>query len=202
VQPLEVEVKQRVMRHFSQSKSTVERHYQLLTSEAKSALSLKYQQLNQLNGLAKQGASHLVKQMGEKVQNAMQFIIVPNSQKTLQTKMHAVEQHWQNVHNQTQRQLQKERQQIEQFQQVVAQQPLKVLEYQKKQIRQWIGFIYSSGPNNQLNRGFAIVKTLDGQPIKSAKEAQQQDSLVVNFKDGAVKTKVLPPITTSGENEG
>lgn len=75
-----------------------------------------------------------------------------------------------------------------QFEQVKNQQnaPLTLA---KKQIQQWIGFILSSGPQSQLNRGFVICKH-QNKVIKTAQQAKQHSSLSLQFQDENIKVIV------------
>ena len=67
----------------------------------------------------------------------------------------------------------------------------KTLDYQRQRIKQNIGFILSSGPQSQLNRGFAIAKTQDGKVISSAQQAKQQSKFQLDFHDGQVEVQPL-----------
>lgn len=46
--------------------------------------------------------------------------------------------------------------------------------------------ITGQGPDNTLGRGFALVRTLDGQSVTRASSVQQGSSLEIQFSDGRV----------------
>ncbi len=50
--------------------------------------------------------------------------------------------------------------------------------------------VAGQGPEKTLGRGFAVVRTSQGQPITSAKAAARERTLQVQFKDGVVPTTV------------
>lgn len=60
----------------------------------------------------------------------------------------------------------------------------------KAQIKQWMTLILTAGPKKQLARGFTLVKTPEGQVVKSAHTAKQQRNLQLTFHDGTVNVEV------------
>lgn len=72
----------------------------------------------------------------------------------------------------------------------VKDQPDMILQQQTKQIKQWIGFVLSSGPKSQLERGFAMLKR-DSQPIKTLEALKQSSHFTVVLADGSVEAKLL-----------
>jgi len=69
-------------------------------------------------------------------------------------------------------------------------QAIQQVSHQRQACQQWIGFILSAGPQTQLKRGFALAKTANGQPILTAKAAQQAQQFELEFADGSVSVKV------------
>ena len=55
--------------------------------------------------------------------------------------------------------------------------------------------IAGQGPAKTLERGFAVVRASSGEPIASAAAAATQETLRIEFKDGAVQTAVKPAPT-------
>lgn len=105
----------------------------------------------------------------------------------LQTKKHQLSQLNQEVHYQVNGALKLQKQQLKQIEQLVMTAPYTCLEQAKNKNKQWIGFILSSGPKTQLNRGFAIIKDKQGTPIKTAQRARQQSQIDITFSDGIVQ---------------
>jgi len=66
----------------------------------------------------------------------------------------------------------------------------RAINYQHNQVIQWIAFILSSGPKTQLNRGFAIVKTEQGNPIKTAEQAKKAGHVNLQFVDGSIAATI------------
>lgn len=64
------------------------------------------------------------------------------------------------------------------------------VDVQKQQIIQSIAFILSSGPKAQLNRGFAMVKTPQGEPITTARKAREAQHVELEFSDGSVAAEI------------
>ena len=58
------------------------------------------------------------------------------------------------------------------------------------QIIQSIAFILSSGPKSQLNRGFSMVKDVNGKPITTAKQALEHTEIELEFSDGIIQAEV------------
>ncbi|MDG6772930.1 exodeoxyribonuclease VII large subunit [Thiomicrorhabdus sp. ZW0627] len=81
---------------------------------------------------------------------------------------------------------------LEQNQKTVLNEAQRSLEYQHDQIIQWIAFILSSGPKTQLNRGFVIAKSEQGEPIKTAKQAKETGRLNLQFIDGEIPAEISP----------
>ena len=88
-------------------------------------------------------------------------------------------------------------------QQVIQQQSQRLVVFYRQQLKQTMGFILSSGPQSQLKRGFAIAKTLNGQPIAHATEAYQAQHFNITFQDGDVHVRVeqdTPGIKSAQQN--
>lgn len=68
----------------------------------------------------------------------------------------------------------------------------RVVEQKRQQMVQWIGFILSSGPKTQLNRGFVIAKDQNGQPLKTAQQALKSQTVHLVFMDGTLKARIEP----------
>lgn len=62
-------------------------------------------------------------------------------------------------------------------------------------VKSMIGLILGAGPETQLNRGFAMVKTPEGRPISSAQDAVTQLSFQIHFHDGILDAKPLTMVT-------
>lgn len=76
----------------------------------------------------------------------------------------------------------------------------RTLHYQHSQVTQWIAFILSSGPKTQLNRGFAIAKTEQGSPIKTAEHAKKAGHIQLQFIDGTLAATIDPVAKTTKNN--
>ena len=115
------------------------------------------------------------------------FQIQRQSFALLERQNHQLTQLNQNIHYQVNGALNLQKQQLTQLKQTIIQTPFSLLEQAKQKNKQWIGFILSSGPKTQLNRGFAIVKDKQGIPIKTAQQARQQSQIEVTFSDGSLQ---------------
>ena len=80
--------------------------------------------------------------------------------------------------------------QANQLQLTIHENAKRALSTQKQQIIQSIAFVLSSGPKSQLNRGFSIVKSSQGQPITSAEKAINEKQISIEFADGVVNATV------------
>ena len=80
--------------------------------------------------------------------------------------------------------------QADQFYQAIHDNAKRALSTQKQQIIQSIAFVLSSGPKSQLNRGFSIVKSSQGQPITTAEKALNEKHINIEFADGIVDAVV------------
>ncbi|UQB43458.1 exodeoxyribonuclease VII large subunit [Thiomicrospira microaerophila] len=75
----------------------------------------------------------------------------------------------------------------------VRQLALKALSFYRQQSKQTLGYVLSSGPKTQLQRGFALAKTQDNQPILSVKQAAQLNQFKLEFKDGELSVRPIKP---------
>ena len=80
--------------------------------------------------------------------------------------------------------------QANQLQLTIHENAKRALSTQKQQIIQSIAFVLSSGPKSQLNRGFSIVKSSQGQPITSAEKSINEKQISIEFADGVVNATV------------
>jgi len=105
----------------------------------------------------------------------------------LEAEKHQLHQLHQNLNYQVSAALNLQKLFLNQFNQTLKDKPFSYLTQAKMQNKQWIGFILSSGPKTQLNRGFAIVKNRQGDPIKTAELARQQSQIHITFRDGTLQ---------------
>lgn len=105
----------------------------------------------------------------------------------IQQHKHQLLQWQQGMQHQVMSALKLQKQALAQFSDTVHQAPFQHLQKAKAENKQWIGFILSSGPKVQLNRGFAMVKDKDGKPIKHASEAQSKSQIQISFHDGDIQ---------------
>lgn len=117
----------------------------------------------------------------------LNYQIQRQSVSLLQNKKHQLSQLNQEVHYQVNGALSLQKQQLNQINQTIKTAPFMCLEQAKSKNKQWIGFILSSGPKTQLNRGFTIIKDKQGTPIKTAQKARQQSQIDITFSDGIVQ---------------
>lgn len=117
----------------------------------------------------------------------LNYQIQRQSVSLLQNKKHQLSQLNQEIHYQVNGALSLQKQQLNQINQLIKTAPFTCLEQAKNKNKQWIGFILSSGPKTQLNRGFAIIKDKQGTPIKTAQKARQQSQIDITFSDGVVQ---------------
>ena len=109
----------------------------------------------------------------------------------IQQQSHQLSQHQQQVQTQTQHRLAMHRQNLAQWRKTTQTLPQQLLQRAKKNNQQMMRHVLSSGPKTQLNRGFALVRAPDNQPITHAKQAQRQSRLQIQFRDGTIKAKPL-----------
>lgn len=110
--------------------------------------------------------------------------------KSIQVSSHKLEQIQQHIQTTATRQLEVTQHDLEQYYEAVQLEAGRALSFQQNQIIQWIAFILSSGPKTQLNRGFAIAKTQQGKPIKTAEQAKQAGNLNLQFIDGTIPVTI------------
>ncbi|MEA3404113.1 MAG: exodeoxyribonuclease VII large subunit [Pseudomonadota bacterium] len=120
----------------------------------------------------------------------LKYQLQKQGQKRVQHTAQAIEQLQQHIQVTANRQLEIVKADIDQNISKVSQEAKRSINYQQNQIIQWIAFILSSGPKTQLNRGFAIAKTEQGKPIKTAKQAQKAGRVQLQFIDGTVPADI------------
>lgn len=106
---------------------------------------------------------------------------------TIQKQKYALKEAQQTVQHQVQTHLNAQKHWLNQYIEQVKSEPYKKLSEARMNSKQWMGFILSSGPKVQLNRGFTLVKDPQGNPIKSAKVAQLKSHIKIVFHDGEIE---------------
>ena len=112
--------------------------------------------------------------------------------KSIQNTQQKVQLWQQTIQSSANRQLEITQHDLEQNMSNVMLEAKRAVNYQKNQVIQWIAFILSSGPKTQLNRGFALVKTEQGKPIKTAKQAHKEGHVNLQFIDGSISAEIKP----------
>ena len=168
LQPLWLSINHQSQQNLQQAKHKVAIYHQQLIQETKYLL-------NQMN--------HHLMQYQKQVQI--------QTQSQLKEQKQQLAQNYQVIQNQVKNQLKLEKQQVKVFYETVKQQAPKHIRHQKQAIQQWMGFILSSGPQTQMQRGFVVVKDTQGHPIKSAQQALKKQQLVLLFKDGQLLVQIL-----------
>lgn len=112
--------------------------------------------------------------------------------KSIQTTAQKLEQLQQHIQVTANRQVEIAKNNLEQSFAQVGHEARRALNYQHNQVIQWIAFILSSGPKTQLNRGFAIAKTEQGSPIKTAEHAKKKGHIHLQFIDGTLPITIAP----------
>ena len=110
--------------------------------------------------------------------------------KSIQTTAQKLEQLQQRINVTANRQVEITKHNLEQTFELVGHEAKRALNFQHNQVIQWISFILSSGPKTQLNRGFAIAKTEQGSPIKTAENARAAGHVHLQFIDGTVSATI------------
>ncbi|BBN59625.1 exodeoxyribonuclease VII large subunit [Hydrogenovibrio marinus] len=118
--------------------------------------------------------------------------IQQQSIRKLNQQQHLLEQCFDTIFHQATNQVQLQKQNLSHYRDILLLRPAKLLESAKQNAQQLIGFILSSGPKTQLNRGFAMIKAKDTQkPITTKELAAQQDTLEIQFSDGSIDVSVI-----------
>jgi len=120
----------------------------------------------------------------------LKYQLQQQGQKRIQHAAQNIEQLQQHIQSTANRQVEIVKNDIDQNLNKVTSEARRSLNYQHNQIIQWIAFILSSGPKTQLNRGFAIAKTEQGKPIKTAKQAQKAGRVELQFIDGTIPADI------------
>ncbi len=123
------------------------------------------------------------------------------SQRIVQEHKSHLKQLNETVQLQTQSQLNIKKEQLNQLYKVVCEQPSRILTVAKSQLKQSIGFVLSSGPKTQLNRGFAMITNSKNLPITSVKDFAKQDQVSIKFKDGSINASPIQNTTTLISND-
>ncbi|WEJ63742.1 exodeoxyribonuclease VII large subunit [Thiomicrorhabdus lithotrophica] len=97
---------------------------------------------------------------------------------------------YQTISSEVRRNLNLVESEIGQLKEMVTQEAKRTVATQKQQIIQSIAFILSSGPKSQLNRGFSMVKDVNGKPITTAKQALEHTEIELEFSDGIIQAEV------------
>jgi len=121
----------------------------------------------------------------------LHYAIQQKSQQRISQEKQLITQQMQKIHTFMQRDLAIKKQEIKQYHEVVQQKPKVLIAQAKVQLEQTYRFIFSSGPQSQLNRGFVMSQTETGEMIKTAQQAQQQNQITLKFCDGDIQTKVI-----------
>ena len=120
----------------------------------------------------------------------LKYQIQQQGLKSIQVSSQKLIQIQQHIQVTTNRQIEITKHDIDQQMEHVNLEAGRALSFQQNQIIQWIAFILSSGPKTQLNRGFAIAKTQQGTPIKTAQQAKMASKLNLQFIDGSLPVTV------------
>lgn len=120
----------------------------------------------------------------------LKYQLQNQGQKRVQNTAQIIEQLQQHIEVTANRKLEIVKTDLDQAISKVSEEAKRSVHYQQNQIIQWIAFILSSGPKTQLNRGFAIAKTEQGKPIKTAKQAKKVGRVQLQFIDGSVPADI------------
>lgn len=169
---------------------TAHNHWQQI--EKLSQLYIQQQQhaLVQLEQLIQQKATQSLHLWREKCL-PLHYAIQQKSQQRVSTDKRLIEQQMQSILSSVERNLAIKKQVMTQQLSIVQTRPRQILAQAKLQLQQSYRFIFSSGPQSQLNRGFVMTRNETGEMIKTAKQAAQQNTLTLEFCDGQVKTKII-----------
>lgn len=151
-----------------------------------------------------QTQKHLINQLNQTINQTSQANIQKQRQKLLPLMMQ-VEQQCKLVINNQKNQvkqldstiklqvtsvLKQQKEQLNHSFNLIQNSPENILSRAKNQLKQTIGFILSSGVNTQLNRGFAIITDQQDNPLTTCQQAQQQQHIKIQFKDGTINAKI------------
>ena len=188
-----------------------QRPLQLAQQQAQHKLLQQKQNLNWLNEQIKQTAPKVFLNQKHKIQQGWQTIERASLQKIYYwrsashqefdtIKQAASQKNWQDKQDLEQvaaeikqtikHQLAVKKNAIAQLDDTVKKQALMQTQTQRKELKNRIALILNAGPKVQMKRGFAVVKNKDNQTITSKQQAQNQDTLNVEFHDGEVTVTV------------
>lgn len=200
-------IRQNIFGHAQQAKQ----HWLQIEQASRQYIQQQYLHLQKLD--------HAILQKSQQICHLWQQRVYPIKQQVLQ-QSRTVMQDWHHkilplgheIEQQSQQRLQREKSKLVQLFQIIEQEskqkitlqalglrqlketvdrlPLQIVQHSHKQIKQWMGFIISSGPQSQLSRGFALIKTPEGKPLKSAAQTQIHSRVHIEFADGTLQATV------------
>ena len=189
IEPLKLNIQHASQQCSQTTHHQIEQHQQLIQQVARSSLQSQRHQVEQLNQQIQQQAQSKAQALKHQIEQWQQFVEQKARQQVAQTK-HQMEQQWTGIENRVRSSLQMHKKGLEHAQNTIEQQASKQLQQQKQSIKQLISFILSSGPKQQLERGFALVKTSAGEPIKNKQQALKNRQVTLEFSDGAVTAEI------------
>ncbi|WP_294947622.1 exodeoxyribonuclease VII large subunit [Sulfurivirga sp.] len=102
---------------------------------------------------------------------------------------HALQRSWTQVAQMARAPLRLSRQALAHHWQQVRVNALRLPVRAREQVQQWMRFILAAGPERQLQRGFALVRDVQGNVVATAQQAREHKALTVEFHDGKVKVR-------------
>lgn len=121
----------------------------------------------------------------------LSYQIARKSRQTIETQKHYLKKQQMQISSLATQAVQLKKHLINQSFQGVVAHSQNAIEYKQQSIKYSMQIILNSGPQTQMQRGFAITKNSQGKLITSVKQGQKEQQLTISYQDGDLNVQVL-----------
>lgn len=121
----------------------------------------------------------------------LSYQIARKSRQTLELQRQNLKQQQLQISAYAQQAIRLKTQQLDQTLQSVKTNSRNAIDYRRQSMKYSMQIILNSGPQTQMQRGFAMTKNGYGKVITTAKQALKQQNLTISYQDGDVEVQVL-----------